>query len=389
MTNKDVLTVLEKQGRNICNNFSNDRKIVIWGCGLIGNEIAPVFVSYGLLECFIDNDVKKQRNGFKGYDVCSPDDYFSRNTDSFVIIAASENNTIDISEWLVSKGLKRGKDFDEVYHFLKNTFPYLSFYRYKKLYVEISQICITERCTLNCKKCAHGCNNVPMNQADMPWSIIKQSADYFFGKVDYVREFVLIGGEPFLSKELERAIEYIGNKYRQKIGMFSITTNGTITPSEEIVKKCEQYNVTLRISNYELTIPRLEKSYKKFDEVTKNIEKIVWKTNEIDSWYDYGFGEVDNGENIVKLCRVFQRCHTLCREVRDNRYYYCVMARSVSENCGYNIGLDEYYDLSVIEDKEHLFAYEMGYVPNGYLSMCRYCRGAEAKNFLIPAAEQE
>ena len=389
MNKSDVSTLIEKQGQIICDIFSNNRKVVIWGCGLICNEIAPVFIDYGLVECFIDNDCEKQSKGWKGYDVVSSDYYFSRNTDSYVIIAASDKNTAEISEWLVQRGLKKGKDFAEAYSFLKNVFPYLSFYGYKKVYVEVSQICLTERCTLNCKKCAHGCNKVPMNKADMPWEVIKRSADYFFAKVDYVREFVLIGGEPFLSKELGRAIEYIGKKYRPKIGMFSITTNGTIVPRKEIIEICEKYDVTLRISNYELSIPRLKKTYIDFDEAVQNLQRIVWKTNEIDSWFDYGFGEVDNGEDAISLCRVFQKCRTICSEVRDNRFYYCVMARSVSDNCGYDIGLDEYYDLSKNEPKEEFLAYEMGYIPNGYLSMCRYCRGADAKKYPIPAAEQE
>ena len=98
---------------------------------------------------------------------------------------------------------------------------------------------------------------------------------------------------------------------------------------------------------------------------------------------------MDHGTDLKKLCRVFQQCHTSCREVRGNRYYYCVMARSVSENAGFNVGLNEYYDLSRPINRKELFSYEMGYIPNGYLSMCRYCRGIEAYTNRVPAAIQE
>ena len=383
------LDFLDKQGDSVCQKYADIQGVVLWGCGEIARQIAPVFKTYDLLDSYIDNDNQKQKTGWDGYKVWSPEEFLGFERKRLVVITASEKNTLEIKGWLNERGLREGEDFVEVYPFLKNVFPVWSFYKYDKLYVEVAQICLTERCTLKCEKCAHGCNKVPMNQADMSWEEIAKSADSFFHAVDFVREFVLIGGEPFLSKELGRAIQYIGDNYRDQIGLFTITTNGTIVPSEEIIALCKQYDVAIRLSDYEATIPRLAEPYRKFYEATKDLYKIVWKTNDVDTWYDYGFGEVDHGTDIKELCRVFQRCHTLCREVRGNRYYYCVMARSVSENVGYDVGLEEYYDLSQPIKRKELFAYEMGYIPNGYLSMCRYCRGIDAYDYLIPAAVQE
>ncbi len=62
--------------------------------------------------------------------------------------------------------------------------------------------------------------------------------------VDYCGEFVLIGGEPLLYKELPEVVEYIGNNYRDKIATFSITTNGTILPSAKLRSVCRENNVT-------------------------------------------------------------------------------------------------------------------------------------------------
>ncbi len=41
----------------------------------------------------------------------------------------------------------------------------------------------------------------------------------FFSKVDYIQEFVLIGGEPLLYEKLPQVIEYIGSKYRNQINI--------------------------------------------------------------------------------------------------------------------------------------------------------------------------
>lgn len=94
----------------------------------------------------------------------------------------------------------------------------------------------------------------------------------FFSKVDYINEFVLIGGEPLLYKGLSKAIVYIGNKYRSQIGIFSITTNGTIAPDEETLKVCQKYQVLYRISNYAKALPRLHQSHMKLIKNCKNME---------------------------------------------------------------------------------------------------------------------
>lgn len=78
-------------------------------------------------------------------------------------------------------------------------------------------------------------------------------------KSDLINEFVLIGWEPFLYKKLPDIIEYIGKKYRNQINIFSITTNGTITPKRDVLEMCKKYHVLIRISNYSEQIKRLKK----------------------------------------------------------------------------------------------------------------------------------
>ena len=65
------------------------------------------------------------------------------------------------------------------------------------------------------------------------------------------------------------------------------------------------------------------------------------------------------------------------------------MARSVAENMRWPIGDEDYLELKGLGDKKLFFEYQQGYSEKGYMDLCRYCRGAEAVQFLIPAAEQE
>ena len=67
------------------------------------------------------------------------------------------------------------------------------------------------------------------------------------------------------------------------------------------------------------------------------------------------------------------------------------MARSVSDNLNFHVGEQDYLDFSKLgetEYKKEVLEYSMGYSDKGYLDMCRYCNGAEAKDKSIPVAEQ-
>lgn len=215
--------------------------------------------------------------------------------------------------------------------------------------------------------------------------------DTFFLYIDYIQEFVLIGGEPLLYKNLGEIIEYIGEQYRKKIGIFSITSNGSIMPDNNIIKMCKKYNVLYRISNYSKQVTYLEQRYKELTELLMR-EKIQYVLgNPEATWMDYGFDYLDRDAAEEELISVFDNCKTPCREIRGNKLYYCVMARSVSENLGYNIGENDYLDLGQldsIDGGKKILEFNLGYSEKGYLDMCNHCYGKEAYLHPVPAAVQ-
>ena len=226
---------------------------------------------------------------------------------------------------------------------------------------------------------------------DMIIEMAYKSADSFFEKVDLINEFVLIGGEPFLYKKLPDIIEYIGKKYRNQINIFSITTNGTITPKRDVLEMCKKYHVLIRISNYSEQIKRLKKQYEVLIKTLEDFGVEYDITPEHGHWMDYGFEYVDNGDNPEQLISIFDNCKTPCREIRGSKLYYCVMARSVADNLHKNVGKDDYLDFDSLSEKDYkrqILEYTYGYSEKGYLDMCRYCHGADARKYIIPVAEQ-
>lgn len=367
-----------------------ENKIYIFGAGLTDIELKYIFEKAGCFSGFIDNDKTKQEQGVNGAEVISLQQFLSQGKKGLVIVAADKKNIPAITEQLEDTGLKKGKDFYENTDFMGNIFPVLSVYAMNMLYIELAQICLTERCSLKCKKCAHACYAADPKSQDMSPEMAKESADYFFYHADMVREFVLIGGEPFLYKHIGGIIEYIGENYREKIGTFSITTNGTVIPDQSVLDLCRKYGVIIHISNYSAAVKDIAKKYEKLEEKLKK-SQVRYTMGEAEmQWMDYGFDSVNRNGDKETLMEVFDSCKTSCREIRGSRYYYCVMARSVSHNLKLGTGEQDYLELAELtkEDRKILLEFQMGFSEKGYLDMCNHCNGKDAAAYPVPAAEQ-
>lgn len=368
--------------------FKGGLGFYVFGAGDIGHGVHVSLSRFGLFKGFIDNDKNKQQSGFYGERVYSYDEFLTRYTTEKVIIAATPQNEMDIKEQLSRDNVACiGATL-----FLNKILPSYLFFEQNIMMMNLAQICLTERCSLKCEKCAHACYAVDNNSKDMGLERVKKTADLFFEHIDYIQEFVLIGGEPLLYKDLAKVVEYIGKKYRIKMGIFSITTNGTIMPDLDLVKKCKEYKVFWRISNYSVVLSNLEEKHKKIIEVLSDncIDYYLGKPEE--EWWDYGFDEQLPACTEIELINRFDECDTPCRETRDGKIYFCVMARTVSDNLDLNIGKDDYLDMQTLpegaEGRRIFFEYNMGYSDKGYLSMCAKCRGKDCENYPVQAAKQ-
>lgn len=381
----------DKYAKVLVENFTQKGNLFyIFGAGEIGEDIREVIEKTSCFSGFIDNDKKKQDSGVNGSKVISLKDYIAEGKKGLIIIAADKKNIPVITDQLVRMGLKKEIDFYEHTEFMKHIFPILSVYANNQLYIELAQISLTERCSLKCKKCAHACYAVDSESQDMSLETAKKSADFFFRYVDIIREFVLIGGEPFLYPNLADIIEYIGENYRDKIVDFTIATNGTIIPDTSILELCRKYHMIIRISDYSAAIKSLEMKYRRLQKKLNEYHVLYSMGNKETQWMDYGFETVCRSGREEELIRVFDKCKTPCREIRGSRYYYCVMARSVSDNLKLNVGKEDYLELADLaeQEKKVILEFDKGYSDKGYLDMCNQCRGAEASGYPIPAAEQ-
>ena len=77
--------------------------------------------------------------------------------------------------------------------------------------------------------------------------------DLFFERIDFVAYFGLIGGEPMLNPCLPKVIEYLEENYHNQFGKISYASNGTVTPSEELLMIMQKYGI--HIVSVKLSLP--------------------------------------------------------------------------------------------------------------------------------------
>jgi hypothetical protein len=387
----EIEKIIEEKNADVLKKYF-EKRIYIFGAGILGESLAFTLKHYNCFGAYIDNDINKQRYGVNGLPVISLNKYLEKGNDDFIVIACSEKNRKVIENQLSRYGVKK-ECFHYIDDFTDDVLPYLAYGKYNEIFVRLAQISLTERCTLRCEKCAHSCYNTNSSSVDLTLEEAKESADYFFTNVDYVDEFVLIGGEPFLYRQIKDIIQYIGSRYRHLISNYSITTNGTIIPDKDVLRACKDNDVIIHISDYSVNIPRLKKRYEELRGVLaeNGVRYSFYPSDGV--WTDYGIGRINRKATEQELKKIFEGCHTPCREIRKNKYYYCVMARCATDNLNLDIGKDDYLDLSALQKDEmrrmKLLAFQCGLLPKGYLEMCNHCYGSERINHLIPVAIQK
>lgn len=236
------------------------------------------------------------------------------------------------------------------------------------------EIFLTSRCTLNCEKCI---SYIPYftRRVDIPLEQLKRDADILFRKVDYIYKLKLLGGEGLLYPHLIEYIDYIRERYHEKIGTIRIGTNGTVIPSRDILDMCVRNHVTLDISDYSKAVP----DQSKLDEIKELCEKHhvtveIKRTGE--QWLDLGFpNRVFDTKDEKQVREHFCGCAMFCRQFSQGKMWFC--CTNFTAVCAglYEENENDYFDFTADFSKKELLEYEVGYSKLGHTTFCSVCGG--------------
>lgn len=357
----------------------NEGSIVPYGIGRIGRRVLPALLKEFKIPFLIDKRKESEKVlGRYVFDLAEATPVIKENNLKIVVTTVRYSYN-EIAKELTRCGFKEYQDFCMFERFAEEWNL-----RWKNRCV-LSKIdtVITSRCTLRCRNCNLfiGYAN---RHADIRFNDLKKNFDIFFDSVDYVYEYTLLGGEPFMHAELDQILGYLMEKYSDKIGKVNLISNGTVVPCENVLELMKKYEMTVHISDYTQAVNYRKKLIEVIETFSeKNIEYYVIPNN---IWKDVKYPQkeftAENPREHMLLCG-----HST-HSVGNGKLYWCDPAFAAECFTGFRAMEDDSLDLvrnkennSKYETTRNILKYMLGDVnERGYMSICEKCAGVGRDN---------
>ncbi len=217
---------------------------------------------------------------------------------------------------------------------------------------------------------------------DFPAEDLLTYMDRLLDAIDAVQIFRILGGEPFLYKDIALIIEKALSS--PKIKTIDIVTNGTIIPSQKVID--------LMKNN-----PRIKIQISYYGEISRNADKIksLCDENGVNCEIRYPdkktwsyAGDLKNrGRSREELVKQLKKCGNICRNFHNGKLYFCPRA-SFGSKLGMPESPNDFVDMTHDVDRKTLRQQIFELNQRKFIAACNYCdEGTE--NFVpVPVAEQ-
>jgi len=235
-----------------------------------------------------------------------------------------------------------------------------------KIVIPSIDVVVTEKCTLRCADCA---NLMPYfkKPKNIDFELIFSSLDKVFSVSDSIIELRILGGEPFILKDIDKIINYCTGKLN--VNRVVIYTNATIVPRPNAINAMKNKNVFVEITDYGELSKALAQTRVVFDQ-----ESILYSVAQLpDSWDDsadiiHPKRSKEGNQYIFDTC-----CAKYLYTLMHGKLYRCPFSASLN-HIDNNFGdANDYVDLTsdeLLKIRLQSFIYSPSYVPS-----CGYCRG--------------
>ncbi len=238
---------------------------------------------------------------------------------------------------------------------------------------------VTERCTLNCRDCS---SLMPYykESKDVDLSELALSIRNLLSVVSYIGEIRILGGEPFLNRNLSDFICEIAGY--ENVGLLSVYTNGMVLPDEKTWDVFRQYEIPIHISDYGIGGEARERFVKKANET--GLRTYIRK---YDNWYKMG-DLIPNGYSYEKTYEMFRSCvPASCPTILHGKLYQCPRAAHADNTGILKCQDDEFVDLSCNIDVTKSKIIEQIAERRKCISTCSFCLGTNDQ--VVEAAIQK
>jgi len=251
------------------------------------------------------------------------------------------------------------------------------------LHVPRLNVVVTSRCTLNCRHCS---SLMPHYEtpSDFDLSNIVASLDALFACADLVYHVELLGGEPFLNKDLPIIAKHLLDS--QQVLHMDVITNGTVLPPDRMLSALEHDAVSVVIDDY----GTLSKRKGALSDALKR-HGIDFRVNKHWAWADLG-GFEDRHLSEEALTERFRECNfNTCTELLDGKLYRCPRSSHGTKTGMIPEYADDVLDISHFStnnacDKERTRSF-LG--DKRFIRACDHCNGNTQASLTLVPAEQK
>ncbi|SHO48785.1 radical SAM protein [Anaerocolumna xylanovorans] len=378
-------------------NYDKNREVIIYGATVYG-EIAYWALEYiGIRpDYFCDRALGGDKK--YGIQILSPQE-LTEHKDA-IIILASFNYFYEIKENCKSYGCNEYYDMeyllqlplpeDKLSGRAKGRLHDINGYRNMlehgqgegRLNINHIDYVVCESCSLKCRDCS---NLMQYYKHPEIVDIDKYEPAFarFLSVMDYISEIYILGGEPFLNKEIYKIMDRYHD--HPKIGGITIFTNGTIIPDVLTIQSMRKSNVLVQISDYGLKQQKLRELGQVL--LDNGVRYVVKK---YENWTNLGgikkrMYSAETLQKNYELC-FWKKNYTMLR----GKIHNCPRSAHGQNLCAFEAHGEEYVDFNDgTVSHEDLRIQMLKLIEcKKYLTACEYCDGGDWNRESIPAAIQ-
>lgn len=239
---------------------------------------------------------------------------------------------------------------------------------------------VTTACTLKCKEC---CAMIPYLDkcGSVPVDTVLRDLQRFLNAIDVCGCVDITGGEPLLYKDLALVLNTLADS--KKVMGISFATNGTVVPSEDVIRACQNEKVSVRISDYGM-LDTMGQVISAFEKAQVNFQILTDA-----EWFDFGYREFHSRKNTPEQMRKkFLTCHwsATIKPMKEGKIFSCGRA-ALFYDLGWKQSESDYMELSENTEinKERI---RQLYCNTDTASACDYCDAGDTELKKIPVGEQ-
>jgi len=292
------------------------KNVWIFGIGCAGKWISDNIK--GVVKGFIDNGSAKHKLSYGDLKVYSPNDALNlvEEQDLIVISVLDIQDVVPIVQFYFKKNKwfamgqflnnqnpinNKTGDSDDYVKYTLNAVElcHKNYLNKNNKFLHSIDIVISERCTLNCKDCSNLMQYYKQPQ-NLSYDLVIKDFENLMKKMDHVYEVRLIGGEPFMNKDIYKIIDYF--IATDKITKLVIYTNATIPLKKDLMKNFSKPKLVFSITDY----GPLSKNTNKVIETLKDMN-ISYRSMPPNNWTDSAIIK-DNKRSEEEMRDIFNNC---------------------------------------------------------------------------------